>query len=96
MVTTSLTAQAVGSWLVPIGVGNLVVLAEGDLRRARVLTLTFMVYGLLQLGAVARYGGQVQWREAGAWLWVVLLVSAVGTGGYVLAASAGRGPATIR
>jgi hypothetical protein len=91
---TSLTAQAVGSWLVPIGVGNLVVVAEGDLRRARVLALTFMVYGLLQLGAVARYSGQVQWQEAGAWLWVALLVSALVTGGYVLAATAERQPAT--
>jgi hypothetical protein len=97
---TSLTAQAVGSWLVPIGVGNLAVLREGDLGRARVLALTFMAYALLQLGAVARYGDQVQWREAGAWIWLALLVSAIITGGYVLLATAGgtaeRQPAIIR
>jgi hypothetical protein len=97
---TSLTAQAVGSWLVPIGLGNLVVVGEGELGRARVLALTSVAYGLLQLVAVARFGDQVQWQEAGAWLWVGLLVSAIVTGGYVLAATAGgtaeRQPATIR
>jgi hypothetical protein len=86
---TSLTAQAVGSWLVPIGLGNLAVLVEGDLRRARVPALTSLAYGLLQLGALARYGAQVQWHEAGAWIWVALLINAVVTGGYQLLATAG-------
>ena len=86
---TSLTAQAVGSWLVPIGLGNLAVLREWDLRRARVPALTSAVYGLLQLGALARYGDQVQWHEAGAWIWVALLIIAIVTGGYNLLATAG-------
>ena len=90
---TSLTAQAVASWLVPIGVGSLVVLREGDLRRARVLALTFLAYGLLQLGAVARYSEQVQWHEPSAWIWVTLLIIAVATGSYGLLATAGRTPA---
>jgi hypothetical protein len=97
---TSLTAQAVGSWLVPIGLGNLAVLVEGDLRRARVPALTSLVYGLLQLGALARYGDQVQWHEAGAWIWVALLVNAIVTGAYQLLATAGgtaqEQPAIIR
>jgi hypothetical protein len=97
---TSLTAQAVGSWLVPIGLGNLAVLREGDLRRARVPALTSVAYGLLQLGAVARYNDQVQWHEAGAWIWVALLVNAIVTGGYQLLATAGGSaegqPAIIR
>jgi hypothetical protein len=88
-VLTSLTAQAVGSWLVPIGLGNLAVLREGDLRRARVPALTSVAYGLLQLGALVRYGDQVQWHEAGAWIWVALLVNAIVTGGYQLLATAG-------
>jgi hypothetical protein len=86
---TSLTAQAVGSWLVPIGLGNLAVLREGDLRRGRVPALTSVAYGLLQLGAVARFGDQVQWHEPGAWIWVALLLNAVVTGGYQLLATAG-------
>jgi hypothetical protein len=50
------------------------------------------------VGGVVVHDGhsEVQWREAGAWLWVALLVSAVAPGGYVLAAAAGRRPATIR
>ena len=87
---TPLTAQAVGSWLVPIGLGNLVVWYEGDLRRVRVLALTFLAYGLLQLGAVARYSDQVQWHEASAWIWVALLISAVVTGSYGLLATTDR------
>jgi hypothetical protein len=86
---TSLSAQAVGSWLVPIGLGNLAVLYEGDLRRARVPALTSVVYGLLQLGALARYSDQVQWHEASAWIWVALLLNAIVTGGYQLLATAG-------
>jgi hypothetical protein len=86
---TSLTAQAVGSWLVPIGLGNLAVLGEGDLRRGRVPALTSVAYGLLQLGAVARFSDQVQWHEPGAWIWVALLINAIVTGGYQLLATAG-------
>ena len=86
---TSLTAQTVGSWLVPIGLGNLAVLREGDLQRARVPALTSVVYGLLQFGALARFGDQVQWHEAGAWIWVALLLNAIFTGGYQLLATAG-------
>ena len=97
---TSLTAQTVGSWLVPIGLGNLVVLVEGDLRRARVPALTSVAYGLLQLGALARYSDQVQWHEVGAWIWVALLVNAIVTGGYQLLATVGGTaadqPAVIR
>ena len=86
---TSLTAQAVGSWLVPIGLGNQAVLREGDLRRARVPALTSVAYGLLQLGAIARSVDQVQWDEAGAWIWLALLINAIVTGGYQLLATAG-------
>jgi hypothetical protein len=83
---TSLTAQAVGSWLVPIGLGNLAVPREDDLRRARVPALTSVAYGLLQLGAVVRYADQVQWHEAGAWIWLALLIV---TGGHQLLATTG-------
>jgi hypothetical protein len=97
---TSLSAQAVGSWLVPIGLGNLVVWRENDLGLARVPALTSVAYGLLQLGAIARYGDQVQWPEAGASIWVALLVSMIVTGGYGVLATAGgtaKGePAIIR
>jgi hypothetical protein len=97
---TSLTAQAVGSWLVPIGLGNLAVLREGDLRRAWVPALTSVAYGLLQLGAIARYSQQVQWHEPGAWIWLALLVNAIVTGVYQLLATVGgtaeEQPAIIR
>jgi hypothetical protein len=55
---TSLTAQAVGSWLVPIGLGNLAVLREGDLRRARVPAIVTGGYQLL-----ATAGGTAQGRR---------------------------------
>jgi hypothetical protein len=84
---TSLSGLAVGSWLVPIGLGNLLVFHENDLRRAWVPALTSVAYGLLQLGAIARYGDQVQWQEAGAWVWVALLISMIVTGGYGLLAT---------
>ncbi len=81
---TTLTAQAVGSWLVPIGLGNLAVLREGDLRRARVPALTSVAYGVLQLGAIARHPDQVEWHVAGAWIWLAVLIMAIVTGGYVV------------
>ncbi len=84
---TTLTAQAVGSWLVPIGLGNLAVMREGDLRRARVPALTSVAYGVLQLGAIARYRDQVEWHVAGAWVWLAVLIMAIVTGGYVVRAT---------
>ena len=49
--------------------------------------LTSVAYGLLQLGALVRYGDQVQWHEAGAWIGLALL-NAIVTGGYQLLATA--------
>jgi len=84
---TALTAQTVGSWLVPIGLGNLAVMQENDMRRARVPAITSVAYGLLQLGAIARYPDQVQWHEVGAWIWLAVLITALVTGGYAVWAS---------
>ena len=48
-----------------------------------------MAYGLLQLGALARFGDQVQWHEPGTWIWAALLINAIVTGGYQLLDTAG-------
>jgi hypothetical protein len=85
---TTLTAQAVASWLVPIGVAGLALLREGDLRRARLPALIYGLFGLLQLGAVLRYLDQVQWDEPGAWMWLALLASLIVAGAYGLRAAA--------
>jgi hypothetical protein len=87
---TTLTAQAVGSWLVPIGLGNLAVLREGDLRRARVLGITSVAYGVLQLGAIAGYPDQVRWHAVAAWVWLAVLITAIVTGGHVVWATTER------
>src|SRR5207249_1267256 len=58
---TSLTARAIGAWLLGIGVGAGWVAWEADFERARIAFVAFSLAVLLQLVALARYGDEVDW-----------------------------------
>ncbi len=72
---TPLTAQAVGAWLLGIGVGLVHAIVEGDLRRIRPGVIAYTVLGALQLVALVRYSGSVDWGRAGAWLYLAFVTS---------------------
>ena len=77
---TSLTARAIGAWLIAVGAGMGQAVWENDLERVSIALVSFAIYGVLQLVALARYPGTVNWLSPQAWLYaafpVLLLVTA--------------------
>ncbi len=79
---TALTARAIGAW----GLGGAVFLAglarEGDWARARPAMLSFAFFRALELVALARYAGTLDWDTAGAWIYLAFLVGTIAFGGF--------------
>jgi hypothetical protein len=78
---TPLTSAAVGAWLVGIGITLAWAVWENDWLRLSGGMSTDALLGVLQLVAVARYGGEIDWDDPSAWLYVALLLSIVVVGG---------------
>ena len=79
---TPLTGRAVGAWLVGIGVVAAHMCVENDYRRIRAALIGYTVLGGLQLLALARYPGTVDWSGVGSWIYLLLLLSIGGVGLY--------------
>jgi hypothetical protein len=79
---TPLTAHAAASWLIGNGLVVAACVVERDGRRIRPATAAYVVLGVLQFVALARYGSVVRWSSAAAWLYVAFLVTAIGLGLY--------------
>ena len=89
---TVLTSRAVGAWLVIVGLTAGQAAWENDWKRLRPLCVTYVVLGVLQLAAVARYPDEVEWSSPAAWLYVAVLVALIGfgVGGWRASADAER------
>jgi hypothetical protein len=74
---TPLTARMLAAWLVAFGVGALSVLAENDLARARGELAGLVTFGVLQLLALLRFAGSVDWGKALTWVYVLFLLSVI-------------------
>lgn len=72
---TPLTGRAVAAWLVGVGVAAAHMAWENDLARARIGLLAYLVFGALQLVALARYPGAVDWAAPHLWLYLVFIAS---------------------
>ena len=79
---TPLTGQAVGAWLLGIGLTTAHAAWENDWARLRPAMASYALLGGLQLINVARYAGTVEWSKPGAALYVLFLVSMLGMGLY--------------
>ncbi len=79
---TTLTARAIGAWLLALGVITFHALVENDLMRIRPLSAGLTVFGLLQFVALARYPSAMAWGIPAAWLYVLFLATVVLSGGY--------------
>jgi hypothetical protein len=80
---TPLTGQAVGAWLIGIGVTAAQMCWENDLGRVYAGMAGLGVLGALQLLALARYGGgTVDWSRAGGWIYLLFVLSVFGVGSY--------------
>ena len=79
---TPLTAQAIGAWLLSLGVAAAHSSWENDWSRVQIATSSYTVFGVLQLMALARFSQELQWDRPVAWLYVSFLVSVLGLGVY--------------
>jgi hypothetical protein len=78
---TPLTARAVGAWFCAMGVTAAVILWEDDLERVSGPLLALCTFASLQLVALLRYLGSVDWAKPGAWLYVLWLLAILLTAG---------------
>jgi len=72
---TPLTARAIGAWFVGIGFAAFHANRENDFLRIRPLGGGYTVFAILQLGAIARYSGAVNWNAPSAWVYLAYLLS---------------------
>jgi hypothetical protein len=79
---TPLTGQITGVWCVSLGVIAAQALYENDMTRLRPALRSYPFLALFQLVALARYPGDLQWDEPGAWIYLGYLASAIVLGGY--------------
>jgi hypothetical protein len=79
---TPLTAQAVGAWLVGMGIIALHAVIEDDWFRVEPAMLGLVVIGALQLLALARFRTALSWHSPGAVMYLSLVIIATLTGCY--------------
>lgn len=79
---TPLTARAIGAWLLSLGVAALHASWENDWRRVQVATLSYTVFGGLQLLALLRYPQELRWADPAAWLYLAFILSVLLVGVY--------------
>ncbi len=79
---TPLTARAVGSWLVGLGVAAAAAFRENDFARVRVGFHTYALLAALQFVALGRYPGAVDWSLPRWWIYLLFLVSIFAVGVY--------------
>jgi hypothetical protein len=100
---TELTARAMASWLVALGVGAVLAVAQDDLVRLRPAAITSVVLAVLQLAALVRFAGDVAWDRPASAVYVLALLGmlTVGLAGIVRARGrvdrvrAAAGPAAV-
>jgi hypothetical protein len=85
-----LAGRAIGAWLVALGFAAVLVVLGRDLGRAGAASATYVAFGQLQVGALVRFSGDVDWGRAAAWAWLVVLVSIIVMGLYGLTANRRR------
>jgi len=79
---TPLTARAVGAWLLALGLGAAHLIRENDWERGRVAMPSSAVLGALELVALARYPGALDWSGPRAWVFLLFVVSILAVGLY--------------
>lgn len=83
---TPLTAQAVGAWLLGIGLGAIHAIRENDFRRLRPAAVALTMFSVFQLIALVRYPHDVDWGRPASWIYLGFVVSllVVGVPGWVV------------
>lgn len=81
---TILTSQAIGAWLIGLGVFALHSVLENEFRRIKAGMVSYLGFGILELIALLRYSANVNWTNTSAWLYLVLMLSILIVGLYSL------------
>jgi hypothetical protein len=79
---TPLTARAIGAWCLALGFAAGLAVHEKDLSRLRAAAVTYVVFGVLQAGAILRYRDDVDWGGAAAWVYVAVLAAITASGAF--------------
>jgi hypothetical protein len=79
---TPLTGRAIGAWSLALGVAAAHARWENDWARVQVATISYTVFGVFELIALARYPGALDWSTPQAWIYVLFLLSALVVGAY--------------
>lgn len=72
---TALTGRAIGAWLFSIGIIAAHAVYEDDWRRLRPFAASYTLLAVMQLLALLRFGGEIDWSGPGGWLYVGFLLS---------------------
>jgi len=79
---TPLTSQAIGAWLIGIGVFAAHSAVENEYARIKIGLISYLVFGILEIIALLRYPASLTWTSWSTWLYVTLIVSIMFTGFY--------------
>ena len=79
---TPLTGRAIGTFVLAQGVLALAVCREADWGRVRPAMLQQLVVGALQLAALGRFSGTLDWDRAGAWIYLGAALAVLAAGAY--------------
>lgn len=79
---TALTARAIGAWSLALGLALAHSLWENDWARVRVATLSYTMFGVLELIALLRYTGDVDWNKPQSLVYVLFMLSMIIVGFY--------------
>jgi hypothetical protein len=77
---TTLTARATGAWLIGIGFAALHANRENDVSRIQPLAGGYTAFAVLELVAIARYWGKVNWSAPSSWVYLAFLLSVLPVG----------------
>jgi hypothetical protein len=79
---TPLTARAVSAWLLALALLLAFAVWENDWDRFRPTAVSCTVLGVLQLLALARYPGEVDWGGIQTWVYLLFVLSILAVGLY--------------
>jgi hypothetical protein len=79
---TPLTGRAIGAWGTALGVALAHALWENDWQRIKVSTISYTIFGALELVALARYPGDIDWSRPQSIIYTLFMVSVLAAGLY--------------
>jgi hypothetical protein len=81
---TALTARAIGVWLIALGMTTLQADWENDWLRNFAASVSSIALGVLELAALARFSGSVDWGKTNTWIYSLFVSSILAMGVYGL------------